>query len=291
MSTVANPSSKITLGTANLGMAYGITNNKSYNPTTSIEIIKAAVDNGINKFDTAPDYGNAETILGSILSFEKDLDVTTKIPKLPEYSYDIIYDACLASMKKMNIDKITNLLFHDAEIHDYRSLDYESSKLLNSGLVENIGFSAYSANDVYLAKTLNPSWTVFQLPGNIADRRILESQQIIDFVDEGNKINLRSIFLQGLLLANPANIPAIFPEITELVKSLVKIAEYEKVSVLDLCLSYLETLPWINSYVVGVADVNQLKEILDYTFVGYDFNSLPYLDSELLDPRNWSNTT
>ena len=56
---------QLVLGTAQLGLDYGITNtNGKPKLTQSLEIIKQALDNDINIFDTARAYGDSEYILG-----------------------------------------------------------------------------------------------------------------------------------------------------------------------------------------------------------------------------------
>lgn len=56
--------SKITLGTTQIGFDYGIANvSGKLDFQTAIKLLKFAWDNGINTFDTAPDYGNSEEII------------------------------------------------------------------------------------------------------------------------------------------------------------------------------------------------------------------------------------
>ena len=58
--------SKILLGTAQLGLNYGI-NNKDGKPSveSSIEILSAAYDNNIRFLDTAEAYGDAHEVIGN----------------------------------------------------------------------------------------------------------------------------------------------------------------------------------------------------------------------------------
>ena len=56
--------SKITLGTAQLGMNYGITNvNGKLDYNAALKILNYAWKNGINTFNTAPWYGNSKKLL------------------------------------------------------------------------------------------------------------------------------------------------------------------------------------------------------------------------------------
>lgn len=57
---------KLCLGTVQLGLKYGIKNEIGRQPTNeeSFYLLKQVIDSGINTFDTASVYGNAEQILG-----------------------------------------------------------------------------------------------------------------------------------------------------------------------------------------------------------------------------------
>jgi aryl-alcohol dehydrogenase-like predicted oxidoreductase len=57
--------SKLCLGTAQLGLDYGV-NNLTGKPRfeESRAIIQTALESGITAFDTAPAYGDSEEILG-----------------------------------------------------------------------------------------------------------------------------------------------------------------------------------------------------------------------------------
>ena len=64
---------QLVLGTAQLGLNYGITNSDGKPKLEqSLEIITYALDNGINVFDTARAYGDSEHIIG--LAKEKLLE-------------------------------------------------------------------------------------------------------------------------------------------------------------------------------------------------------------------------
>jgi aryl-alcohol dehydrogenase-like predicted oxidoreductase len=278
---------KLVLGTANLGMNYGITNINGFKLETSNEILNAALEHQITQFDTSPDYGDAEKILGRLNNENKTMKISTKIPVMAEYTYEKMYKSCKNSLTKLKAKKIENLLFHDPDIYKYKSLESESLKLLETGIVANIGFSAYSVEHLYQAKIKNPSWNIFQIPLSIAHRDNVMSQGLKDFAKQGNRIQARSIFLQGLLLQPPEQLKNRFPQIGEFVSQLLNLAEQSNATALDLCLNIVHQQSWINSFVVGVADVNQLEKLVNCKKVDFDADLLPFLDGNLLDPRNW----
>lgn len=57
--------SRLMLGTAQLGMAYGVANTAGRPDfRQAVRLIAAAADGGVNCFDTAAAYGDSEVILG-----------------------------------------------------------------------------------------------------------------------------------------------------------------------------------------------------------------------------------
>ena len=77
---------KIFLGTAQLVNAYGSVKLKSTkNKKKIFRFLDYALENGINKFDTAQSY-NSEHVIGEFINSNKksNIKVTTKIPSLPK---------------------------------------------------------------------------------------------------------------------------------------------------------------------------------------------------------------
>ena len=71
---------KLVIGSAQLGMNYGLFNNKKINRKEFKKIEKLVLRSNINFIDTATGYGNSENIIGN--SRLKKLHIITKI-KLP----------------------------------------------------------------------------------------------------------------------------------------------------------------------------------------------------------------
>ena len=71
---------KLVIGSAQLGMKYGLFNNKKISNSEFKKIEKLVFKSNINFIDTAISYGNSENIIGN--SKLKNLNIITKI-KLP----------------------------------------------------------------------------------------------------------------------------------------------------------------------------------------------------------------
>ena len=60
---------RLVLGTAQLGMDYGIANTQG-RPAfeEAVELVRCYWERGVREFDTAQDYGDSEKILGRVFS-------------------------------------------------------------------------------------------------------------------------------------------------------------------------------------------------------------------------------
>ena len=276
------------LGTANLGMQYGITNTNGFNPIDSRKIIDSALKQGIHTFDTSPDYGIAESILGEIRQNDTSLKVITKIPRMSSYSFENVHSSLKESAAKIGSQTFDGVLFHDPEAHKVKKLNKISKQIIETGITRRIGFSVYSLGDLVQGKSNNPIWNLFQISENIIDRRKIDSPELMAMYRSGDTFHVRSAFLQGLLLLSEHEIISKFRDISSTVCKLQKIAKNHEVTVLDLCLSYVNRIPWSSSTIIGAASEFQLASILNYSDIDLKFEDLPILSPFLLDPRNWN---
>ncbi|HCN38012.1 MAG TPA: aldo/keto reductase, partial [Bacteroidetes bacterium] len=75
-----------TLGTAQLGLDYGIANSSGKpDKNSAFEILNQSVKSGVRYYDTAAAYGNSEEILGEFFSsHNSDVFIITKIPPVAD---------------------------------------------------------------------------------------------------------------------------------------------------------------------------------------------------------------
>ena len=262
--------SPITLGTAQMGSNYGIANTlgKPDIPTANL-ILKTAIKAGINTFDTAPDYGNSEEIIGKFLS-ENNIstaNIITKIPKITASQnftfiefYNSIKMQVLNSMKKLNVKQIPICLLHSAG--DMKKFDGVISKCLfkikNEGLIKKIGVSVYEPSEIKEFLDIGV-FDVIQLPINIFDLRLIKNQFLNELIENNVIVFARSIFLQGLLFLEPNKLPLHLSLASKYLKTLNEISNNLGISIAELAVTFVRDLPGIDSLVLGVESVDQLN--------------------------------
>lgn len=298
------------LGTAQLGMTYGI-NNTSGQPSAvdSIRIVQTAVTNGVRGIDTARAYGESEARVGAALATfqHEDIPIVTKLDPLAHLSpfadaseVDAAVEASVfRSCQELGVSCLPVLLLHRvAHLNSHGGRVWSRLKMLHAeGVIAVLGVSLQNPEEGFIALQ-NEGVGHIQLPHNLLDWR-WEFSGFSSAVAQRTDIlvHVRSAFLQGLIIASAEswplikNVPSdsIVAGITDLVN------RYGRCGKDDLALAYLRGLPWIDGIVVGVETEEQVLRNLKLF-------SQPALDSKqcaevrkifsqtpvnLLDPSLW----
>ncbi len=282
------------MGTATFGTKYGVNNFQGEQSTNdSLAILQRAWDVGVVELDTAPEYATAEDIIGNFHQSAQRFGVYSKILNLPGQSFESWENSISKSMKSLRVPVLEGAYFHRPE----NLLDMNKNRVkefmgtvLESGRVKKFGVSVYSINEIEKLLESFPEITLFQIPENILDRRMLNSTLLTDMAGIGHEIHVRSIFLQGLLLMDPNDVPKTLSGSAPRLNELTKFAEKKELTLVETCLSYLKLLKFASGYLVGISNANQLSEIMNAKLVEFQENELPtILESQFLDPRTWKN--
>ena len=284
--------SNFIVGTANFGQEYGVANRgKSLSKDELKELIIWSQKNGMNHFDTAQTYGDAQKILGSFLDHSLKPDVDSKLDKRSCRSREDILKMAKDIKKSLGIEQISTLYLHsELVLKSSSTADISAGlkEILELGIAKRVGISIYTKDAILFCKKAIPELSVFQVPENICDRRLITSTTIQRLSDEGIIFNVRSIFLQGLLL-NPTYLPLSLQSSSTKLQELTLFAKENSMSVLELCVAYAKSIPWARGIIVGAASLDQLKEIHEVSSLlpeGWG-NSIPILPVNVVDPRKW----
>jgi aryl-alcohol dehydrogenase-like predicted oxidoreductase len=285
--------SQVVLGTANFGNAYGVASAGQQLANEEIKnIIEWAQLNGINHFDTAAAYGPAELLLGEYLNKSTDLIIDSKLDLESCKTSAAIVDRTKKTLARLQVNQLAVLYLHDETLLSSKlgpEVIRGLQTILDLGLAKEIGVSVYSEEGIVNCKAVLPALSVFQVPENICDRRLISSRILQNMYENGNRFLIRSAFLQGLLLMEPQSIPRHLTAARETILQLKHLSEKYSISRTALCLSYAHSIRWSEGVVVGITTVNQLQEIVECNAIlpAEWEKSIPVLTQELLDPRKW----
>ncbi|MCR5889657.1 aldo/keto reductase [Hymenobacter sp. J193] len=250
---------RLALGTAQLGLAYGI-NNTAGQPSLAqaAALLKAAQEIGITLLDTAAAYGDSESRLGQLLP-ALTLPGFQLVTKVAAGSSSEVTSQLRASLQRLGQQRVYGVLFHDfAGQQQWPEAWGALQATQQAGQTERIGVSLYHPwqAEWLLEKRLPVS--LVQLPLNVLDQRFVPLLPVLEAA--GIEVHARSAFLQGLLLRNSEQLPAFFAPLRDKLQRLHQLATDQQLPLEALLLLFAASFPQISRLVVGVDSVENLRE-------------------------------
>jgi aryl-alcohol dehydrogenase-like predicted oxidoreductase len=284
---------RLVLGTAQLGLPYGIANKQGQVRLDEAKtILEYAASNGIDMLDTAIAYGESEQRLGEI--GVQDWHIVSKLPAVPDDCHDLsqwVEDSVKVSLQRLKVNSLYGLLLHrprqllgqDGE-HLYGDLQH----LKETGLVQKIGVSIYDPADLDILMR-QYCFDIVQAPFNILDRRLIDTGYLSKLAEYGTELHVRSVFLQGLLLMKPGDRPHKFDRWASFWSKWEEWQKHAGLTPLQACLRYNLSFTQITKVIVGVDSLVQLKEILQGAKgpapeIPDEFRTN---DQDLINPAKW----
>lgn len=284
---------KISIGAAQFGMLYSIGASSKVEINEIKKILTYANEMGINSIDTAAVYGLSEEILGNI--GVKDWSITSKLSPVPETSQDIrlwVKNEVKRTLVNLKVDCLDTFLIHKP---DQLNLSFGDEiyigleELKKDGLIKKHGVSLYNLGDINLYNKKSYNFDVFQIPFNIVDKDLIDTGVAIDLKKEGKFIQTRSAFLQGLLLSKKHQMSERFQKWSPFWDSYNEWLDKENITALQACINYVYFQENIDKVIIGVLNLNQLKEILE-NISKPEYRIPDFIIDEkekLLNPSNW----
>lgn len=288
---------RLEIGTANFGMIYGVFSGGIRLPQDEVNrIVRRCGTLGVGRFDTAIGYGSAEESLGSAIREAGAINVrvTTKIPPVRQRAgAGSMHDDIVASRARLGIERFDAVLLHraaDLMDADGPALFDSLTRLKTDGLTSKIGVSVYAEDDV-LEIAGRFAIDVVQLPYSIADQRARRNGVLEALKRLNIEICVRSVLLQGVLVADPQSLPGFFSPAVSALQSLDRESKASGVSRLAACVAFALNEPLIDRVVIGVNSVAQLEEVVAASEIRSPLDQLAaaaeWQDQRLLNPANW----
>ncbi len=291
---------QLCLGTAQFGLAYGITNSHGQVSEAEVgQLLVQANNAGICWLDTAQAYGNAESVLGRHLPTAHGFHFISKLPaqRQPIFSTQDVEawdQAFHKSCQRLGVQSLDALLLHapaDLAKPGGQHLEAWLLSLRQQGLVQRIGVSIYSAKDL---DGVNPALLdLVQLPLSLFDQRLLGNGTLARLRACGTAIHARSLYLQGLLLTSAPRWPRwVSAEVRAHQQALEALAEQRGCHLIDLALGFAREQTDLEAVVLGVCNVQELRDLLQAWMATSpwqkgEWRTWAIKDPDILDPRRW----
>lgn len=282
----------LALGTVQFGTDYGAFNREG---RVGESMVAACLDHaaahGIDLLDTARAYGESEQVLGRLEAAAR-FRIATKVPGLKGKGADGVVRSIEASLIALRTDRVHALMLHDAADLAgpgadgvWRALE----NLVEEGVISKAGVSVYDPEEALTLAARYPLGIV-QAPYSAFDQRMRRAGAFSALAERGVEIHVRSVFLQGFALADPATLPIHLRAHRGKLERFRALAEAHQLTPLQLALATAWQETAIDRIVVGVLSLANLDEILDAAALNI---SVPEVfecasdDTMLINPSLW----
>jgi len=291
--------SRLGLGTVQFGLDYGVSNRAGRPAEREIAAILARVPGaGVGFIDTAPAYGEAELLIGRYLPPGHGLRIITKANAIMDTTITArhgrqVLDSLAASLDRLKVNAVHGFLVHQSEDLARTGWQHLVDAMLEArtrGWTKRIGASVYNSDQLALVESrFHPE--LVQLPLNVLDRRPIATGLLARLKSAGVEVHARSVFLQGLLLMGPDELPEFFAPLRQTIVRLRETWQRRGQSALSGCLSFAFRQPEIDAVIVGVNRLNEFEQIeaavASLTDADADIALDQPVDPAYLDPSRW----
>jgi aryl-alcohol dehydrogenase-like predicted oxidoreductase len=262
-------SSRLVLGTAQLGMRYGIANKSGQPNKLKAESIIAKVwEYGVREFDTAQAYGESELALGHALGslgLTGEAKVISKFHPCIDYRSTISLRRALEkTLTQLGQDKLYGMMLHGEHFLKYwdTGLGAVLLEFVEKELVEHLGISVYTPQSA-IGALKTEGISLVQVPSNLLDRRFEDAGVFHEAQSCGKQIYVRSIFLQGLLLMNGGDLSESMRFAIPVIEKLGNVSRKTGFSLKQLALGYVKSAYSETKVIFGCETAQQATENLE----------------------------
>ncbi len=294
---------KLCLGTVQFGMDYGVQGGLRPLEEAVSKMLSLALDKGIDHFDTAPVYGNAEEILGDYRKNNPDnagkMQIVSKLSseaftgKEKSLWADIAVKHAEAGLRRLRISELEAFLFHNAEYIFDENAVQALCTVCQRHMAKKIGVSIYSPQEAMKALDYEEI-KVIQIPYNAFDQRLDKCGFFEKAERKGVEVYARSSLLQGLMMMEPERLPNRMQFAKKYLEIFKAVCREYQISPLKAAVGYVARHPGIDYVVFGVDNEMQLSEYLSIQGEGIPEDMVNVLQKEfenaeerLVNPALW----
>jgi aryl-alcohol dehydrogenase-like predicted oxidoreductase len=256
------------------------------------DMLAIAVRSGMSLLDATTPFDSAETMLGAAMPPGAPFRVMIKAARA-DRGPDYVEAEARASLRRMGMTRADAIIVQSAGDLFGRfgpQLWDKLNDLKDQGLFDKIGVAAMVSDDpVGIARRFHPD--IIQAPASLLDQRLLVSGALAEIAGLGIEVQLRSIFLQGLLFLPPDRAPAGMKDAASSVSRVRRMIAEGRSDPLQAALAFALSRPEASSVLVGVTSAAELSAVCAaaaHPAPELDWDGMAINDPAALDPRRWA---
>jgi aryl-alcohol dehydrogenase-like predicted oxidoreductase len=256
------------------------------------EILSIAARSGLTVFDTSTNATYAEEVIGQQLSRPCRFRVVIKTGRA-DRGADHVEAEARATLRRLELPRAEAIVVQAAgDLFGPHGDDVWARllKLRDEGLFELVGVSVFASDDpLGIVKRFKPD--IIQAPASLLDQRLLVDGTLATLAEMGVEVQLRSIFLQGLLFLPPDRIPGPLKGAASRLSRARRMIAEGRSDPLQAALGFALSRPEAASIIVGVASAAELQAIIAAALSpppDLDWDEMALDDEAALDADSWA---
>jgi aryl-alcohol dehydrogenase-like predicted oxidoreductase len=284
--------SKLGLAAAQFGLDGMSASPRARSPETEArDILSIAARARLSVLDVSGNYGRAESVLGDLIPRPVPFRVTLSAARA-DRGPDFVEAEARASLRRLAVERADAIIVsspaelfgaHGAAVWD------RLHRLRDEGLFAKIGVAAHASDDpVGVARRFKPD--ILQAPASLLDQRLLADGSLARIAGLGIEVQLRSIFLNGLLFLPPDRVPAQLKGASGRLSKVRRMIAEGRSDPLQAALGFALSRAEASAVLVGVTSAAELSAVVAAASSpppDLDWDDMAIDDPVALDPRRW----
>ncbi|QHI73708.1 aldo/keto reductase [Aminipila terrae] len=230
------------------------------NEAEAIEMVRYALDHGVNYIDTAYVYQGSENITGKSLKdgYRNKTYLATKSPIWNITTYNDFEKYLDEQLKRLQTDYIDVYLLHNLGFDNWQKVKRFDGltfldKMVKKGKIRHTAFSYHGPLELFKEVTESYDWEMAQIQLNILDEFYQVGTQGLKYLAEKGIAAVIMEPLKGGSIVNQYP-----PEVKGILSNYP-----EKRTLVEWCFRWLYNMPEVSVVISGTSTLAQLKENLD----------------------------
>lgn len=255
------------------------------------DILNIAARAKLSVLDVSGNYGRAEQVLGDLIPRPVPFRVTLSAARA-DRGPDYVEAEARAALRRLALERADAIIVSSpAELfgaHGVAVWD-RLARLRDEGLFAKIGVAAHASDDpVGVARRFKPD--ILQAPASLLDQRLLADGSLQRIAGLGIEVQLRSIFLNGLLFLPPDRVPAQLKGASGRLSKVRRMIAEGRSDPLQAALGFALSRVEASAVLVGVTSAAELSAVVAAASSpppDLDWDDMAIDDPVALDPRRW----
>jgi aryl-alcohol dehydrogenase-like predicted oxidoreductase len=218
---------------------------------------------GLSMLDASHIFGRAEQALGEAMPRPLPFKVVIATARA-DRGADFVEAEARASMRRLGVERAHAIIVptvSDLFGPQGPALWRRLQELREEGLISKIGFGVHATDDpVGVARRFRPD--IVQAPGSLLDQRLLVDGSLARIAEMGIEVQLRSVFLNGLIFLPPDRVPAQLKGAAARLSRVRRMIAEGRSDPLQASLGFALSRPEASTVIVGCASASELSAVI-----------------------------